>query len=176
MLNFRCCLSPRHRRGPMKTRIRALPPFLAVFLLFAGAACGPPDEPEIVALSYIRAVSGGDPDTAVQLLDIEGLADRVEEQIVVVDSSGRESFLEDSIESLLWGLFRETRPADFIYDATPAEIDGDTARVMVTKTSADETSETIAVDLRRSDAGWRVSGATLDPLVTVVVQRLQEKY
>jgi hypothetical protein len=160
----------------MKTRTRAFLPFLAIFLLVAGVACGPPDDPEIVALSYIRATSSGDPDTAVQLLDIEGIADRVEEQIVVVESSGRESFLEDSIESLLWGLFRETRPADFIYDAKPADIDGDTARVMVTRTSADETSENIAVDLRRTDAGWRVSGASLDPLVSVVVQRLQEKY
>ena len=58
----------------------------------------------------------------------------------------------------------------------PAEIDGDTARVNVTRTAADETSETVVVELRQTDHGWRVSGASLDPLVTYLVQRLQEKY
>ncbi len=160
----------------MISRSRAILSILAILLVAAGASCGPPNDPEIVALSYVRATSGGDPDTAVQLLDIGGITDRVEQEIVVVDSTGRESFLEDSIESLLWGLFRETRPADFIYGATPADIDGDTARVAVTKTAADETSETVTVYLRQTGDGWRVSGASLDPLVTFVVQRLQEKY
>jgi hypothetical protein len=151
-------------------------PVIALALLLSGAACGPPEEPEIVAISYIRATTGGDPDTAVRLLDIERITERVEEQIVVIDSSGRESFLQDSIETLLWGLFRETRPEEFAYGAIPAERDGDTARVTVTKTGADgETSEVI-VHLRNTDAGWRVSGPSLDPLVTFVVQRLQEKY
>jgi len=161
----------------MKFPLRGrLPLVAAIFLLAAGVACGPPDDPEIVALSYIRAISGGDPDTAVQLLDIERVTERVEQQIVVVDSKGRESFLEDSIDSMLWGLFRETRPADFIYDATPAVIEGDTARVEVSRTDAEGTSEIITVHLRLTDDGWRVSGSSLDPLVTFLVQRLQERY
>jgi hypothetical protein len=160
----------------MKLIARAGLPLFTLLLALTGAACGPPSDPEVVALSYVRATSGGDPDTAVQLLDIERIADRVEQEIVVVDSSGKETFLEDSIETLLWGLFRETRPADYIYDATPAELDGDTARVPVTRTAADETSEVIVVHLRETDRGWRVSGESLDPLVSFVVQRLQERY
>jgi hypothetical protein len=149
---------------------------VAVVALVAIAACGPPTDPEIVALSYIRATSGGDPDTAVQLLDLEGIASRVEAEVIVVDPSGNDTFLEDSIESLLWGLFRETRPIDYAYNATPAELDGDTGRVEVTRTDAEEFSETLVVHLRNTDAGWRVSGASLDPLVRYVIQRLQEKY
>lgn len=148
----------------------------AVLGLAAGVACGPPNDPEIVALSYVRASSSGDPDTAVQLLDIERIVARVEREIMVVDSSGEKTFLEDSVETLLWGLFREVRPGDYVFDATPAEIDGDTARVPVTRTAADETTETIVVHLRDTEQGWRVSGESLDPLVRFVVQRLQEKY
>lgn len=149
--------------------------FAALVLLAAGA-CGPPNDPEIIALSYERALGSGDPDTAVQLLDIDRIAERVEEELVVVDSSGKDTFLEDSIETLLWGVFREARPADYAYDATPAELDGDTARVSVTRTAADDTSETVVVHLRNTDSGWRVSGESLDPLVRIVIQRLQEKY
>jgi len=160
----------------MKIHPRGTVSLLAVALLLSGAACGPPDDPELVALAYVRASSGGDPDTAVQLLDIEQIAARVEEEIVVVESSGRESFLEDSIETVLWGLFRETRPVDYMYDATPAELDGDAGRVSVTRIAADETSDIVIVHLRRTDRGWRVSGRSLDPLVRFVIQRLQEKY
>ena len=161
----------------MNSSQRGLLPLVVAILLFAGSiACGPPEAPEIVALSYVRATSGGDPDTAVQLLDIGRITERVEEQIVVLDSKGNESFLEDSIESLLWGLFRETRPVDFAYDATPADIDDDSARVEVTRTRADGTPEIVVVHLRRTDEGWRVSGTSLDALVTYVVQRLQERY
>jgi hypothetical protein len=46
----------------------------------------------------------------------------------------------------------------------------------VTRTAADETSETIVVHLRRTRNGWRVSGESLDPLVSYVLQRLQEKH
>ena len=145
------------------------------FTLLA-AACVPSGDPEVVAIQYMRAVSGGDPDTAVALLDTPRLTSRVEEEIVVLESSGRESFLEDSIETLLWGLFRETRPTDFVYDATPAKIDGNSAEVAVTKISVDGASETISVHLRNTDGGWRVSGASLDRLVTFVVQRLTDKY
>ena len=147
-----------------------------VCTLLGAAACAPSNEPEVVAIQYIRAVSSGDPDTAVTLLDTPRLTSRVEEQILVVESSGRESFLEDSIETLLWGLFRETRPVDFQYDVTPAEIDGNTAKVAVTKISLDGGSETTTVHLRNTDSGWRVSGASLDPLVIFVIQRLTEKY
>ena len=156
--------------------LRSLVCLLTVCVLLVGAACGPPDDPELVALAYVRATNSGDPDTAVQLLDIEQIVSRVEEEIVVVDSSGRESFLEDSIESLLWGLFRETRPTDYIYNATPAELDGDMAQVPVTRISADETSTTVVVALRNTDDGWRVSGDSVDALVRYLVQRLQERY
>ncbi len=160
----------------MKTLSRGVLPLIALTLLLAGAACGLPADPELVAIAYERAITGGDPDTAVTLLDTERIASRVEEEIVVVESSGRESFLEDSIETLLWGLFRDIRPADFAYTATPADIDGDSAEVTVTKISADGVSTTVVVHLRNTDDGWRVSGASLDPLVAVAVQRLQEMY
>lgn len=150
-------------------------PLIALILLLA-AACGPPDDPELVAIAYERAISGGDPDTAVRLLDTERIASRVEEEIVVVESSGRESFLEDSIQTLLWGLFREIRPTDFAYTATPAEINGDVAEVVVTKISPDGASTTVVVHLRNTDNGWRVSGASLNRLVSYAVQRLQEMY
>jgi len=151
-------------------------PFFALLLAASMVACGPVDDPEIVAISYVRAFSAGDPDTAVRLLDIEQITSRVEEQIVVVQSNGKESFLEDSIESLLWGLFRTQRPDEFAYNAPPAVIDGDTARVVVTKTPRQGDPEEITVHLRRTGNGWRISGSSLDPLVTFVVQRLEEKY
>ena len=94
----------------------------------------------------------------------------------MVESGGSDSFLEDSIETLLWALFREIRPADFAYTATPADIDGDSAEVTVTKLSPDGVSSTVVVHLRKTDDGWRVSGASLDRLVTYSVQRLQEMY
>ncbi len=161
---------------PMKNLSRSVFPLIALALLVAGAACGPPADPELVAIAYERASGGGDPDTAVNLLDTEQITSRVEEQIVVVESSGKESFLEDSIETLLWALFREIRPAEFAFTATPADIDGDTAEVNVTKISPDGVSTTVVVHLRNTDAGWRVSGASLDRLVTFAVQRLQEMY
>ncbi len=160
----------------MKTLSRGVLPLLALALLVAGTACGPPTDPELVAIAYERAISGGDPDTAVHLLDTARIASRVEEEIAVVESSGNESFLEDSIETLLWGLFREIRPADFAYTATPADIDGDSAEVTVTKISPDGASRTVVVHLRNTDNGWRVSGASLDRLVTFAVQRLQDMY
>jgi hypothetical protein len=160
----------------MKILFRGALPLLAVSLLCATLSCGPANDPEVVALAYVRASKGGDPDTAVRLLDIEQIASRVEEELVVLDSSGRETFLEDSIETLLWGLFRETLVVDYLYDATPAELDGDTASVSVTLTSVEATSDTLVVHLRHTAEGWRVSGDSLDPLVAYVIQRLQEKY
>jgi len=160
----------------MKILIRAGLSTLVLCALLAVAACGPPNDPELVALAYVRASNSGDADGAVQLLDIEQIATRVEQEIVVVDSSGREDFLEDSIETLLWGLFRETPPVDYVYDATPAEVDGDTAQVSVTRTDIDGKSDVVVVHLRDTEDGWRVSGESLDDLVHIVVQRLQERY
>lgn len=145
-------------------------------MLLAGVSCGPANDPAVVALAYVRASNSGDPDTAVRLLDIEQIASRVDEVLVVVDSSGRETFLEDSIETMLWGLFRETRVVDYAYDAAPAELDGGTASVSVTLTSGDATSETVVVHLRDTARGWRVSGDSLTRLVSYIIQRLQEKY
>ena len=81
----------------MKISFRGVLPLLAASLLFAGVSCGPANDPAIVALAYIRATHSGDPDTAVRLLDIEQIVSRVDEVLVVVDSSGSETFLEDSI-------------------------------------------------------------------------------
>ncbi len=169
--------SPSLLRRPMKrfcVTVPALLPLFAIALLVA--SCGPPDPPELVAIAYVRATSEGDPDTAVQLVDIERLTTRVGEEIVVLHSTGSETFLEDSIETLLWGLYRETRVRDFAYNAPPAETEGDTAHVVVTKTPREGEPEEVAVYLRATDRGWRVSGKSLDRLVTYVIQRLQERY
>jgi len=160
----------------MKISCRGVLPLLVVSTLFAGVSCGPANDPAIVALAYIRATHSGDPDTAVRLLDIEQIASRVDEVLVVVDSSGRETFLEDSIETMLWGLFRETQVIDYAYDAAPAELLGDTATVSVSLTSADATSDTVVVHLRDTAKGWRVSGDSVSSLATYIIQRLQEKY
>ncbi|MCH8887555.1 MAG: hypothetical protein IIC13_13300, partial [SAR324 cluster bacterium] len=77
----------------MKIFSRGVLPLLAASTLFAGVSCGPANDPTIVALAYVRASNSGDPDTAVQLLDIEQIASRVDAEIIVVDSSGRETFL-----------------------------------------------------------------------------------
>ena len=158
----------------MKTAPR-IPLSIALLALLAGMACGQPDTPEIVGLSYVRAYSSGDPETAVALVDIERIVERVEEEVMVIDPSGNETFLEDSIENLLWGLYRQMRPADYAFDATPAEIDGDTAVVEVTRTPPEGEPEAIDVHLRNTEDGWRVSGESLDSLVRFVVQRLQER-
>ena len=160
----------------MKISFRGVLPLLAASLLFAGVSCGPANDPAIVALAYIRATHSGDPDTAVRLLDIEQIVSRVDEVLVVVDSSGSETFLEDSIETMLWGLFRETQVVDYAYDAAPADLVGDTATVLVTLISADATADTVVVHLRDTTRGWRVSGDSLAPLATYIIQRLQEKY
>ena len=83
-----CFPSPPPLRRPMKQFCvsAAALPLLAIALLVA--SCGPPDPPELVAIAYVRATSEGDPDTAVQLVDIERVAARVEAQIAVVHSRG----------------------------------------------------------------------------------------
>lgn len=145
-------------------------------LAVGGSACGPPDDPEVAAVEYLRAANGRAPDVAVDLLDIEEIARRVEEEIVIVQESASANFLENSIETILWGLFQESAPTDFDYVAAHAEIEGDRARVTVRRIDAEGDESETVVHLRRTRGGWLVSGPTLDPLVSYVVQRLQERY
>ena len=149
---------------------------LAIILATLGPiSCSPPD-PEVVAIAYIRAVNTGDADTAVRLLDMDEILRRINEQIVLVQDGDAESFLAHSVETLLWGLFRESAQADYTYDAQPADLEGEMARVTVSKVDAQqETTETV-VHLRNISQGWRVSGESLDPLVNYVIQRLEERY
>lgn len=154
-----------------------VPAVLAALLVgVLAGACGPPEDPEVAAVEYLRAVNSRQPDAAVDLLDIEEIARRVEEQIVIVQENASPSFLENSIETLLWGLFQETTPADFTYVSAHAEVEDDTARVTVRRMDPEGKESETVVHLRRTGGGWLVSGDTLDPLVTYVVQRLQERY
>jgi hypothetical protein len=141
----------------------------------AAVSCSAPD-PEIVAIAYVRATNTGDGDAALRLLDMDEILRRVDEQIVIVRDGDAESFLEQSVETLLWGLYRESRQAEYSYDAQPADIEGDMARVTVTKVDPDQEQTETVVHLRNTSQGWRVSGESLDPLVNYVVQRLEERY
>ena len=47
----------------------------------AAAACGAARDPQVVAIAYVRAINTSDPDGALQLLDIDEIVRRVEEQI-----------------------------------------------------------------------------------------------
>lgn len=150
---------------------------LVVLLVGAfGVACGPPDDPEVAAVEYLRAANGGAPDAAVDLLDIDEIVRRVEEEVAVVQERASPNFLENSTETILWGLFQESPQTDFTYVAAHAEIDGDAARVTVRRIDAEGNESETVVHLRRTGGGWLVSGRTLAPLVTYVVQRLQERY
>lgn len=149
---------------------------LALACVLPLLACAPQPDPEVVAIQYLRAVNSGEPDTAVRWLDMEELVRRVDEQIIVVMNDGSDAFLRDSVETVVWGLFRQGQQADFAYDASPARISGERAVVRVTKTDPEGERSTTAIHLRRTDRGWRVSGESLDPLVTYVVQRLEERY
>lgn len=161
----------------MKRRHSFLLRTLVVVLVGAVfGGCGPPDDPEVAAVEYLRAVNGRAPDRAVDLLDIEEIARRVEEEIVIVQEEASANFLENSIETILWGLFQETAPTDFNYVSSHAEIEGDEARVTVQKIDPDGNESETVVHLRRTRGGWLVSGSTLAPLVTYVVQRLQDRY
>lgn len=141
------------------------------------AACVPAD-PEIVAIEYTRATRTAASDTAVALLDLDGIYDRIQREIALVNTDGDpDRFLRDSIATLLWGLFQETpREEGLLYDATPAEVDGDRARVRVTLTDAGGHQRARIVHLRRTSEGWRVSGRSVDDLVAYVLQRLEERY
>ncbi len=141
------------------------------------AACATPD-PEIVAIEYLRATREALSDEAVDLLDIDTIVRRVQEDVVVVNTEGDpEQFLRDSVETMLWGLFQETpREEGLFYDAPPADVNGDTARVKVTMTEPQGGTRTRTVYLRRTSAGWKVSGRSIDDLVGYVIQRLEDQY
>jgi len=140
-------------------------------------ACATAD-PEIVAIEYLRATHNADSDGAVSLLDIDGIVDRVQTEIVLVNTDGDpERFLADSVETLIWGLFQEPpRQEGLAYDAPPADIDGDRATVSVTLAALDGSTSSRTVHLRNTAYGWRVSGRSVDDLVTYVIQRLEERY
>jgi hypothetical protein len=141
------------------------------------ASCGPPADPEIVAIEYLRAIFSGRSDEAVARVDLDALVERVSERITLVATEGSSNdFLRDSISTLLWGLYEATAPRDLAYNAAPAEIDGDLATVRVETADAEGTHSTRTLELRRTRSGWLISGRSLDPLVTYVVQRLEERY
>jgi hypothetical protein len=169
-------MAPERRNTLLKRRNRAR--FVAIVAISASLAaisCSAPD-PEIVAIAYVRATNTGDGDAALRLLDMDEILRRVDEQIVIVRDGDAESFLEQSVETLLWGLFRESVQAEYTYDAQPADIEGDMARVTVTKVNPEQELTETVVHLRNTPHGWRVSGESLDPLVNYVVQRLEERY
>ena len=147
----------------------------AVLATLAAISCSPPD-PEVVAIAYIRAINTGDSDTAVRLLDMEEILRRINEQIVIVQAGDAESFLAHSVETLLWGLYRESVQAEYTYGAPPADLEGEMARVTVTKVNPQQEQTETVVHLRNTAHGWRVSGDSLDPLVNYVIQRLEERY
>lgn len=147
------------------------------WMLIAVAACAPRD-PEIVAIEYVRATRTASSDLAVSLLDIDTIYERVQHEVVIVNTDGDpDRFLRDSITTMLWGLFQETPREDGLtYDATPADIDGDRATVRVTLTDAQGHARARTVHLRNTAEGWRVSGRSVDDLITYLIQRLEERY
>jgi len=161
---------------PARARFRCLQAVVGIALLLV-AACGTAS-PEIIAIEYLRATRTGQSDEAIALLDMDTIVDRVQSEVVLVNTGGDpDRFLRDSVETTLWGLFQETpREDELAYDAKPAEIDGDHATVTVTLMSPDGKERTRSVTLRHTDAGWRISGSSVDDLVQYVIQRLEERY
>lgn len=158
-------------------RFRLVGLLLGAALALAVGACGSTD-PEIVAIEYLRATRTAESDEALALLDMDRIVERVQREIAVVAPDGdSEQFLRDSVETLLWGLFQETpREEGLAYDAPPAEIDGDRATVLVSLTDAEGKTQERTVHLRRTRAGWKVSGESIDDLVSYVIQRLEERF
>ena len=154
---------------------RLLPVLLWVVLTVASCA---PADPEIIAIEYLRATRTAKSDAAIGYLDIDTIVDRVQREVVLINADGDpDAFLRDSVETILWGLFQETpREDELAYDATPAEVNGDKAIVSVTMRGPDGSSRKRTVHLRQTRAGWQVSGATVDDLVSYVIQRLEERY
>ena len=150
---------------------------IALASLLAAFACGPPASPEIVSIEYLRAMYSGNSDGAIACIDIDEVVERIEEEISLVATDGEsESFLRDSVTTLLWGLFQQTPREEYTYDAVPKSDNGDRVRVAVTLRDGDGGSSTRSMDLHRTNAGWRISGESLDPLVRYVIQRLEERY
>lgn len=158
-------------------RRRLVLTLLGAVVAAAVGACGTTD-PEIVAIEYLRATRTAESDDALALLDMDRIVERVQREIALVNPEGdSEQFLRDSVETLLWGLFQETpREENLTYDAIPAEIDGDRATVVVKLGRPDGTAEQRTVHLRHTSEGWRVSGESVDDLVSYVIQRLEERY
>jgi len=150
---------------------------VALCLSILTVACATPD-PEIVAIEYLRAARTAESDDAVALLDIDAIVRRVQEDVVLVNTDGDpEQFLHDSVETMLWSLFQETpREEGLRYDAAPAKINGDTARVKVTMTTPDGSTQSRTVFLHHTSAGWKVSGRSVNDLVSYVIQRLEERF
>ena len=158
-------------RGPIVRRAAAIAAGLLTL------ACTSTD-PEIVAIEYMRATRHADSDDALARLDLDEIVKRVEDDVTLVLKDGNsDTFLRSSVETMLWGLFQETpREEGLSYDATPASLDGERASVQVTMRDTEGTSRTRTVHLRRTAGGWRVSGRSVDNLVTYVIQRLEERF
>jgi hypothetical protein len=149
---------------------------VCVVLGAATLACAATD-PEIVAIEYLRATREAKSDAAVGYLDLDEIVDRVETEVVLVNTDGDpRQFLRDSVRSMIWGLFQETPREDLAYDARPAEIDGDRATVLVTMVDAEGREQERTIHLRNTDSGWRVSGRSLDDLISYVITRLEERF
>lgn len=149
---------------------------VCVALGAATLACAATD-PEIVAIEYLRATREAKSDAAVGYLDLDEIVDRVETEVVLVNTDGDpRQFLRDSVRSMIWGLFQETPREDLAYDARPAEIDGDRATVLVTMVDAEGREQERTIHLRNTDSGWRVSGRSLDDLISYVITRLEERF
>ncbi|HJO05156.1 MAG TPA: hypothetical protein QGG47_14410 [Acidobacteriota bacterium] len=135
-------------------------------------------DPEIVAIEYMRATRHADSLDALARLDLDEIVGRVEDNLTLVLEDGNSAtLLRSSVETMLWGLFQETpREEDLTYDATPATIDGDRAAVEVTMRDPAGQTRKRTVHLRRTADGWRVSGRSLDNLVSYVIQRLEERF
>lgn len=150
---------------------------VVVGLAAIAPACGPGPTPDIVAIEYLRAANTGEADRAMDLVDIEGLVERVSDEVMFVQSEQRgESFMRDTVRTIVWGLFQQGRRADYAYDASDVERSGDRAVVTVLLTDAEGSTTERDVHLRQTGAGWRISGESLDPLVAYAVQRLQEQF
>ena len=161
----------------MRPPTRAFGPTMTLLLALSASACAE-SGPEIVAAEYLRAADTGSADKAIALLDVEQIVDRVQQEIVVVNTDGDpRSFLRDSVETVLWGLFQEMeRHEERGYDPQAAEVRGDRAAVRVIVRSPDGEQHTRTVHLRKTDGGWKVSGESVEDLVAYVIQRLEERY
>ena len=158
-------------RGPFVRRAAAI----AAGLLTFGCTA---TDPEIVAIESMRATRHADSDDALARLDLDEIVGRIEDDVTLVLKEGNSDiFLRNSVETMLWGLFQETpREENLTYGATPATIDGDRATVEVTMNDPEGGTRTRTVHLRRTAEGWRVSGRSVDNLVSYVIQRLEERF